>query len=123
MDTWSLDNILCERLGEQLLHLAKTIHGWPDGEFATYDDWQAVLRENGTALIEYVTQPGTHEALMKWHDLKFGEREDSENVLNEPDTPEVREAFVTLNTIESRYDYEAEKALHWVADRLGHLWD
>lgn len=52
--TWSLDDHLCKTLGEQMLHLAETTHGWPQSEeFPTFEDFQAALRVHGTALVTY----------------------------------------------------------------------
>jgi hypothetical protein len=52
--TWSLDEHLCRTLGAQLKHLAKTTHGWPQGdEFPEFTDWQKALNNNGDMLLKY----------------------------------------------------------------------
>lgn len=122
-DTWSLDNALCRRLGAQLLHLADVTHGWPDDEYETFDEWRVALRENGRALINYVERPGYNDLLAKWHELRFGTGMVGPKQLNAPSTPEQAAALKALEDIEQRYSDNATKALHWVADNLGHLWD
>lgn len=51
--TWSLDAHLTRTLGQQLLHLADTTHGWPDTVTDTFDAWAALLREHGNTLLRY----------------------------------------------------------------------
>lgn len=52
--TWSLDTHLCLTLGEQLKHLAKTTHGWPQSDkYPTFEDWQKALNHHGDILIAY----------------------------------------------------------------------
>lgn len=121
-DCWSLDVVLCRRLGEQLLHLAETVHGWPASNYRTFEEWKEAIRRNGQALIDYVEKPGHTDALMKWHKLKFGDGHDLHKI-NEPNTPEVEEALQALDDLDQGYYQGAVIALHWVAANLDHLWD
>ena len=122
-DVWHLDSVLCARLGAQLLYLADIAHGWPEAYAASLEDWQAALRANGQALLDYHKQPGYAELLMKWQDLKFGGERDILKQLATPDAPESSKASAELRALEERLETEAQAALHWVADHLGGLWD
>lgn len=52
--TWSLDTHLCLTLGQQLKHLAKTTHGWPQSDkYPTFEQWQEALNHHGDQLIAY----------------------------------------------------------------------
>lgn len=95
---WSLDDHLSKTLGAQLIALADIAHGWPQSdEYPTYEDWVAALRDNGNALLAY----GDH-----W-DVCLIPGITSEEIRAKED--ELRD--------------NAKKALHWVADNLGALWD
>lgn len=126
-DTWSLDSVLCERLGAQLKHLADVDHGWPSQLYGEASEWEAALRANGDKLLNYVKRPGCDELLHVWHELKFGDTEDDLDAhltkLNSKDTPEQAEAWKKLHDLEDHLYAEAQAAMHWVADHLGHLWD
>ena len=123
-DIWGLDNVLCRRLGAQLLYLADHDHGWPDQEFETPEEWSAALRENGQALLDYTQKPGYTELLMKWHDLKFGSgKSDWIAQINAPDDEATAAASEEMMALEERYYEGGQNALHWVADHLGNLWD
>jgi hypothetical protein len=42
-DVWSMDTYLSGIAAEMTARLAATDHGWPDGRFATYEEWTAYL--------------------------------------------------------------------------------
>lgn len=52
-DCWSLDVVLCQRLGAQLRHLADTDHGWPEQLYAEPEHWQNALRHHADLLQRY----------------------------------------------------------------------
>jgi hypothetical protein len=52
--TWSLDVHLARTLGNQLLHLADSTHGWPHSDtYPEPQDWEEALRLHGHALVRY----------------------------------------------------------------------
>ena len=124
-DTWGLDHVLGKRLGAQLIHLADHVHGWPDQLFKTPEEWSAALRENGQALLDYALQPGQTELTMKWHDLKFGKDRKGDWLakINSENDEATEAVWRELRALEERHYDEAQKAMHWVADHFGHLWD
>lgn len=124
-DTWGLDYALCRRLGAQLMHLAETVHGWPDQKYDTPEEWTEALRKNGQALTNYAVKPGHNEVLKEWHDLKFG-KDPIDNWLgkiNSKNDAATEAAWLELRGMDNRYYDEAQAALYWVADHFGHLWD
>lgn len=94
--TWSLDYYLCKTLGAQLKHLAKTTHGWPQGEdFPEFEDWQKTLNHHGDVLLKYAAKD----------DILFKEENSYDKALEE------------------KIIKDAQKSLRWVAKYLPNLWD
>lgn len=94
--TWSLDYHLTLTLGNQLKHLAKTTHGWPQSDkFPKFEDWQKALENNGNILLTYANR----------EELLFGENVEYDKALEE------------------QIIKDAQKALRWVATYLPNLWD
>ena len=116
-DLWSLDTVLCARLGAQLAALADVGCGWPDAdEFPTADSWKQALRTQAHALLRYGRgAPEAAAATDAWYALAAG-----------ADSPEREEeaaaALAHLADVDEDVADAARAALHWVADHLGMLW-
>lgn len=52
-DTWNLDETICKRVGEMLIHLSEISHGWDDHHYASYEEEMADIRSKGQALVDY----------------------------------------------------------------------
>lgn len=113
---WSLSYHHERILGEQLLALAETAHGWPSSpEFPTFEDWQGALRHHGTVLSTHGWMEHTADAsLDRWHDVATSattseEQKDAADALHREE-----EEAAASRVVES---------LHWVADHNQLLWD
>lgn len=110
-DAWNLDYVLCTRLAGQLESLADQLHGWPGtDEFPTPEDWEKALRDAARDLRRVHGSPETSAALDAW-------------IARTGDTEEAQEAYQRYVALDTA-DHEAvTRALRWVADHHGHLWD
>jgi len=96
-ELWSLDRALTKRLGEQLINLADTAHGWPGEEngYPSVEDWNSVLYTHGKALRNYsLNKDELYFSSLPGGELKYQE------LCN-----------------------DARIALAWVAENLELLWD
>ena len=49
-DMWNLDSWFAAVLPDMLNQFAEDAHGWPDGTFETFEDWQQWLRDTAAAI-------------------------------------------------------------------------
>jgi len=112
--TYDLGSWTTKTLSEQLEHLAKTTHGWPDNLYETFDEWAEVLIHQSSQLRRFIGSDEQEKALEKWYLL--ASKEDADPAI-------VKEARNKLEEIEASDILAGKKAMSWVAEHLEYIWD
>lgn len=126
LDTWDLDSSLGEFLYNTLNHLADTAHGWPDSDFATYEEWQASLRE-AAQHFKYASEALDDEINPYWDAMvRIGERggwgkSDDEKTEYEKT---IGDKWFNWEQQRSKWrENEKNLAMDWLKKYFYHLWD
>ena len=73
-DTWNFDYFLSQIIGQGLIQLSETSHGWPDGKFATPEEWEKYLKDLGNAFLaidEYTSQKEINKYFSRLGEIYF----------------------------------------------------
>ena len=120
-DRWDLDQYYLNVLRLSIREFAEKVHGWPDREFETFEDWQNYLYDIANKL---------DEACLDSDDVNKFYKDFIHLIMEEPDkrhTPEGEELMQNYYDEELRIHlYQQnliDEALAAIGKYIHHLWD